>query len=202
MTGTLSIYGLYQYDDSIFDGLTLPEGMNKEALVNTLLIECAGMEVLYPNPEFMKNAISIWSSKNQAKWEKLYKTTLYEYDPLNNKKEDYKEVETRDLAGTTSSNTSSTSNSNQNSTTSGKAFNDTTFIDTDLTEVNDESSSSYLASGTSTDAGTITRTRTYSGNNGSKTFQELIEAQRQIDEFDIYDIIILDFKKKFTLMIY
>ena len=81
---TLSILGLYQYNNQIFDGLILPEGVDRETLVNNLLAETAEFEVLYPDAEFMANMIAVWAEKELPVWEKLEKTLHYDYDPISN----------------------------------------------------------------------------------------------------------------------
>ena len=80
----LSLLGLYQYNNQLFDGLKVPEGVNRETLVNNLLAETAEFEVLYPDAEFMANMIAVWSEKELPVWEKLEKTLHYDYDPISN----------------------------------------------------------------------------------------------------------------------
>lgn len=81
---TLTILGLYQYDNRIFDGLVVPQGVDKETLINNILSESAEFEVLYPEPRFLSNAIAAWSAKELPVWEKLVETLHYEYDPISN----------------------------------------------------------------------------------------------------------------------
>ena len=81
---TLSILGLYQYNNKLFDGLRLPEGVDRETLVNNLLAETAELEVIYPDAEFMANIIATWSEKELAVWEKLESTLHYDYNPISN----------------------------------------------------------------------------------------------------------------------
>ena len=81
---TLSLLGLYQYNEQLFDGFRLPEGVNKETLINNLLAETAESEVLYPDAEFMANMITVWSTKELPVWEELEKTRHYDYDPISN----------------------------------------------------------------------------------------------------------------------
>ena len=81
---TMSILGLYQYNNQLFDGLRLPEGVDRETLVNNLLAETAEFEVLYPDVEFMANMIAVWSGKELPVWEKLESTLHYDYDPISN----------------------------------------------------------------------------------------------------------------------
>lgn len=81
---TLSLLGLYQYNDQLFDGLRLPKGVNKDTFVGNLLAETAEFEILYPDPEFMANMIAVWSEKELQVWEKLEETLHYDYDPISN----------------------------------------------------------------------------------------------------------------------
>lgn len=81
---TLSLLGIYQYDNRIFDGLVVPQGVDKETLINNILSETAEFEVLYTEPGFLSNMISAWSAKELPIWEKLAETLHYEYDPISN----------------------------------------------------------------------------------------------------------------------
>lgn len=81
---TLSLLGLYQYNNRLFDGMRLPKSVDRETLVNNLLAETAEFEVLCPDAEFMANMISAWSTKELPVWEKLEKTLHYDYDPISN----------------------------------------------------------------------------------------------------------------------
>ena len=81
---TLSLLGLYRCNKNLFDGLKLPEGVDRETLINNLLAETAEFEVLYPDAEFMANMITVWSTKELPVWEELEKTRHYDYDPISN----------------------------------------------------------------------------------------------------------------------
>lgn len=80
----LSIAGMYAYDNSIFDAMTVPNGVDKNALIFNLLSETAELEMLYPNVDFMKEMIRMWSAKELPVWERMYKTTILEYNPIEN----------------------------------------------------------------------------------------------------------------------
>lgn len=84
MSATLSLLGLYQYNNKLFDGLRLPEEVDRETFINNLLAETAELEILYTNPEFLANMIAAWSAKELPVWEELEKTRHYDYNPINN----------------------------------------------------------------------------------------------------------------------
>ena len=84
----ISILGLYQYDQSLFDNLNLPEDFTADertTLINNLLMECAELECVYPNFDFCKAAIGWWSKARLSVWEKLYASTMFDYNPIWNK---------------------------------------------------------------------------------------------------------------------
>lgn len=81
---TLSLLGLYNFDNTILDSLVIPSAIDKQTLIDNLLMETAEFEVLYPNFDFFKFAIGAWSRKELPIWEKLYETTQYEYNAIHN----------------------------------------------------------------------------------------------------------------------
>ena len=98
MRATLSLLGLYNWDNSILDGLTLPDNFTTDdltALKNNLLIETAEFEILYSEPAFLKLAITEWCSKRKSTWKWLKETQQYEYNPIWNA--DYNRWNTRIL---------------------------------------------------------------------------------------------------------
>ena len=80
----LSPLGLYQWDQTIFDLMQIPSELDKPTLVDNLLAETAELEVLYPNPVIFKNLVAVWSAKQLDIWNRLYATTQYEYNPIEN----------------------------------------------------------------------------------------------------------------------
>ena len=92
----LSPLGLYNWDQTVFDLMQIPEALDKDTLVDNLLAETAELEVLYPNPVVFKNLVGVWSAKQIDIWNRLYATTQYEYHPIEN----YNRYETGSDSGT------------------------------------------------------------------------------------------------------
>ena len=87
----LSIMGMYEYDNSLFDGLDVPtytdknnvvHVVDKTKVIQSILLNCAELEVIYPNFDTMKLAIGVWSATEQDTWKKMYATQMMEYNPL------------------------------------------------------------------------------------------------------------------------
>lgn len=83
-SATLSPLGLYNWDNTIFDQMVIPEALDRDILIENLLLQTAELEVLYTNPATFKHAIGFWSKKELDVWNRLYQTTQYEYDPIEN----------------------------------------------------------------------------------------------------------------------
>ena len=87
----LSIMGMYEYDNSLFDGLDVPtytdknnvvHVVDKSKVIQSMLLNCAELEILYQNLDTMKLAIGVWSAAEQDTWKKMYATVMMEYNPL------------------------------------------------------------------------------------------------------------------------
>lgn len=87
----LSIQGIYEYDPSVFDGLEAPtytdesgtlHTLDRNDVINNILLQCAELEVVYPSPTMMKFAIGVWSASNIDAWNKLYATQKVKYNPI------------------------------------------------------------------------------------------------------------------------
>lgn len=101
----LSIQGIYEYDNTVFDGFDAPSytdennvvhTLNRDDVINNILLQCAELEVIYPSPSMMKFAIGVWSASNQRSWDKLYKSMFLEYNPLWNVDANETETETNE----------------------------------------------------------------------------------------------------------
>lgn len=78
----LSIIALYEYNKDLFKDLKVPAGMDKQTVIDTILIECGGLELLYPSYTFMQMAIKNWSAVESRIWDKLWNSETLDYNPL------------------------------------------------------------------------------------------------------------------------
>lgn len=170
----LSVMGLYEYDNNLFQGLQLPEGLDREAAINEILLQCAELEVVYPSIDIMKLAITTWSVANQYTWQKLYDTMVVEYNPIWNV--DATVSIDRDATGT------------GNATDAVKGFNSNTWAESDKTDTSSAATED------------VTERRT--GNIGVTTTQSMIEQERKIAEFNMISYIAQSFKQRFCLLVY
>ena len=80
----VSSMAIYNYDNNIFDTLVLPEGMERNTLINLILLETAELSVLYSDPATFKWFLGAWSRTRLSVWQHLWDLANEEYDPLDN----------------------------------------------------------------------------------------------------------------------
>ena len=109
-SSTLSILGLYQWgmsdNNDIFENLILPDGINKELVTNTILEQCAEFEILYPDFDYMKFSIGLWSQRWYRTFDKWNKDLQIEYNPIHNydRTEEWTETDKGNATSTDSAN--------------------------------------------------------------------------------------------------
>lgn len=182
----ISVLGLYEADSNLFINMHVPSEISLDTLINNILIQCAELEILFPNPDFMRDyAIPAWSARRVLIWSKLYETTMLEYNPLYNKDAYYEETE--HVAGE-----QNTSGTTTNATRGFNVPSDGKLLDTDRVTTGGD-----LEHNTDT-----TRTRREYGNIGVTSSMQLVKEQREVVDFSVIEYITNDFKKEFCLQIY
>ena len=179
----MSILGLYSLDQTLFNGMTLPEDVDRDLLVDNLLVELAEMEVLYPDLEVMRTMIDRWSASQISVWKRLYNLFEMEYNPIWNVDGTVTDLETRNLRNSSTSTRSGTgsdtltrseegeSTSNSSETSQGVSedqragYNSGTYGNDSKTTTQDTSSGS--GRGTASLDVTETRNRTDNGSDSS-----------------------------------
>lgn len=203
MPATMSLLGLYNWDSTILDGLSVPDGVDKSVLINNLLRECAELEILYPQPETLKFFVTEWSKERLPIWKRLDETLKYEYDPISNydRHEEWTDKDEEQRNEQREEQSSGSISGESRTLTAG--FNSS---ESDVPDGQNESSTESSAESTGGTKSSASRTATRSsrayGNIGVTTTQQMIEQERNISLFDLDHVIIDDFKKTFCLLIY
>lgn len=209
----LTVEGLYNYDNTLFDGFNVPEGLVKQIAIDAILMRTRELEILYPDFNYMKNRITIWSNKYQINWKKLYDTTVLEYNPIEN----YDRME--DWTDTDDETTSSARDNTIISTSTNEIMNSVNITDQNTAfNAGLADHAKQITDGDTTENGSITnsekenvndgRTRKNTktgrahGNIGVTTSQQMIQSERDLVVFNLYDVIAESFIENFCLMIY
>lgn len=193
----ISILGLYTFDNSIFDNFVIPNNVDRDVLIQNILMECAELEILYPDSDFMKNAIGQWSLKEIDKWTKM-NDLLEIKNPLNDV--DIVEKTIHDITKHESGNESNVIDSKTSSLNQVNGWNDG-LSDRNKIDGEENSTNTRTPNLTNTDIGE--RTKTIKGLSGKYLKQDVLMKEMEIRQlYSIDDIIIDDFKNRFCLLIY
>lgn len=83
----LSIVGLYNFNNHVFDNMRFPAGFSEadqKTTIGNIMFECAELELLFPDYDYCKEMIGLWSKLNLPVWDRIYKASLKEYNPIEN----------------------------------------------------------------------------------------------------------------------
>ena len=226
--------GLYRTNPDLFAGIEFTEsmeGLDLETLVWNILAECAELEILYPDPDFMQAMIARWSAARMHAWERMYSALYQEYNPLWNKDAHILETVTTGPEKETR-----TYGQKQESTAWGarsashilgarhgegtnlvSAFNSSTYEPSEKSTSDQNSATDTSSELAHTDTTTenqhidtsetlehyVENERTEQGNIGVTTSQQMAEAEMKLRAaYDMYNIIVTEFKQRFCLLVY
>lgn len=195
MRATISILGLYNLNEAVFDDLTVPTGVDSELLIENLVAELAELELIYSDFNFMKFMIGVWSRKELPTWERVYKASVKEYDPIENydRKEDWSDTLNQNSAG----NSQASGNSTLQHDVAG--FNSTALVNSSK-DTNNGSNTGWTSD---TSNSTGYHSGRVHGNIGVTTSQQMLQAELDIaPKLNVYDFIINSFKNRFCLQVY
>ena len=186
----ITILGFYNFDPDIFEDLAVPEGIEKQDVIDAILLECSELELLYSSFTVMKIAIKSWCSRELTSWEKLQATVTAEYNPLWNVDASITE------SGTSEKERSGTGTNEGTDIHSVTGYNSSSWSNNDKLDSDTEQNWSEDESGS--DTRSIIRT----GNIGVTSSQQLISQEREVAKFNVIDYIVESFKKRFCLLVY
>ena len=214
----ITLIGMNNYmesmNDDLFKYLSLPSGINKQTLVNNILLRGGEFESLYGDPYFLQNMIGVWSEKWQRTFTKWMQALSINYDPLYNydRHEIYKDIRSEnesnnrtESATTTDKSTSSGSGSTENQVS---AYDSATYSphnkSTSSSSGTNDSTATSNASGTNkrTLGETVSHDAHLYGNIGVTTSQQMLKDELDINEWNVYEHITDLFLNEFSIYVY
>lgn len=218
LTSQLMPYGgiisLMQYDPSLFDGMVLPKGVDKDLVIDTIMQRYGDSPLDHEDPAYLKYYIPVWSKRNLDSWTKLFATLSFNYNPLENAMLNETTEETRSVArnqdrtGTASMQNSGTTGVNKTAEHLVSAENasdyqpDNRDTGTEQTTMNQATGTDSTENTTEQTAETVKSTYNRHGSIGVVTPQNMIQQEREVDKFVIYDYIADSFRDAFCLLLY
>lgn len=160
MSATLSIRGLYQADNTLFSEMSVCSEMtndDKQTIIDNILMEFAELEVIYPDPVFMKHAIGAWSWKEVPTWDRIYAAAMADYNPIEN----YNRTETSSETanGTHSEQSSGSETHSGTDTETNSGTDNVTHSGTDSSNTSNTSSHTGTTADANTGSDTLTTNR-------------------------------------------
>ena len=204
----LSILTLYHHDPTVFDRMEIPAGPSynedvnytqlfapdKEVLIAGILESCAELEILFPDPDALRDMLYFWSRRRLPVWQKLLDSCMFKYNPIWNVDGD---VHT-ERSGSNSGSYGKSGTTDDTTTGQVAAFDSESWKNATKEILDGDWSEDGSDSGEHEDTEHVRRT----GNIGVTMTQDMIQKERDIALFSWYDYIITDFKKQFCIMIY
>ena len=169
------IRALLEWDNTIFDNMLLPDGVELADVVDHILYKYGDTPLFSPDPSVIKFYVGRWSKRRLSLWERYKEAIEIEYNPLEN----YDRKEEFDTTFTPAT--------------------------TDETQISADNASDYqpdakLIRGGNDNTKVIGRTH---GNIGVTTSQQMLISQLDlIPRLDLIDYITDDFHTEFCLQMY
>lgn len=217
-------------NDDLFKNLTLPDGIDRDTLIDNICTDCGDFEVLYSNPYFMQELIGMWSIKHQKTFQKWIDALNIKYEPLYNydRTESWTDTGERTVDENTSNTNTQTSTSSNETTSDGSTTDDATTTNKisayDSSTLQNDTQSTSNGSVTTESSGTSTNESSASeslrgtrneeestsnvktgrayGNIGVTTSQNMLQAEWDIAYLNIYSAITDLFAEEFCIQVY
>lgn len=198
----ITLLGFYRFleaeNEDLFKLLELPNGINKETLINDILLRSSEFEVLYSDPYLLQNAIGNWSNKWRRTFEKWVEAISIDFAPLENydRFEEWTDTEQNH----TDTNEADSTKGNSDILTKVSAYNANDMQPKDTSETNN----SVDVTSNLTSDGNVTRHHSarLHGNIGVTTSTQMLEDFLRVEYWNIYEHIGDVFMQEFVIPIY
>lgn len=224
----LTIAGLYEWNDTLFEKMVFPESADKQVFIGNLLLSYGDCEPLYPDWDFMHdNAIPAWSKKWKNSIDKVYNVLeLTNYEPIENYDRYEEWTDSPDVTRTSQSSgqdvnraeagqgTTTTNSGVDTNTNEVSAFNDASYSPNEKTSTQYGASTRVQSSGenkntfeygkgeTSRETGQNKHVGHIHGNIGVTTSQQMIQSELELRKQSFIDYCTGLFAQDLLLLVY
>lgn len=84
MQSKITLRAMYNYDNTLFDNLQFPAGIDSDLAISRIINKSEEFEVLYADIDYMKDRIGIWGEIWNRTFKKWVDALSISYDPLFN----------------------------------------------------------------------------------------------------------------------
>lgn len=203
MKGTITLNNMLLFNPALFDDCKLPpagsmagveEGvvihypaMDRDTLKNAIVLRCGNLTTINSTPDDLKAAIDAWFYVHYMEHLNLWKTYFYEYNPIEN----YNRYE--HLADHTDD-VLNRAHSKGTSENQVSPYNSVTYVE-------DNKNDTETTSDSDRDVDLHHESHIH-GNIGVTTTQQMIQGERDIVDWNIYDVIAGRFEDFFCIALY
>ena len=196
----ITFHGMLEYDPTLFDGVTLPNGIDKDVLVRKIDRHCGELICYYPIPSRFKSEIEDWFNVEKFdSFKRMIDALNEEYDPLHNydRNEEWKDNGKVKVEG----DVDTTMNSHGESENKVSAYDSSTYAPQGLEE-HEEHSGQHVDNDSTTTTNSGHSGHLY-GNIGVTTSQQMLREEYELRlNTNIYDSIARQFEKTFMVQVY
>lgn len=163
MNVMLSVVALWNYDNSLFSTMVLPETVDRDVLIDSIFMEAGELCVLYPDATLFKRFLGNWSERKLPQWNRYLTVINAQYDLTHN----YDRTETESIDRETEGERTKTNTGTQ--ATTGTIEQDGTITDvlSDDVEENHTGTDAFTHTGSQTQTPATTQTKNVAAYNAA-----------------------------------
>lgn len=148
--GRITLWGFSKYDPTLFNNIVLPEGMDRDVLIDTIMMESGDLYPYYQHPVYLKKNIENWFARMLPQFEKMLIALTSEYNPIHNFDRFEEYTDNRAIHDITTDNRTHSDNATDNRVMSDNATDNHVIANSST----DNDSSQTTASSTASSTGT------------------------------------------------
>lgn len=191
---SLTLNAFYEYDNTLFDNLTFPDGIDRDVVIDHILSRAGIFEPMYTDPDYLKYAIGMWGKRHYFTFERWIKALSLEYNPLHN----YDRYEFSNDSDINKANTETNTSNGSSVHTNVSAYDSSDYSPKDE-EISDLTGNEKVEHG---DTHNNEHSAHLYGNIGVTTSQQMLQSEIDIARFNIAEEIAKIFLEEFSVAVY
>lgn len=169
MQSKITLLGMYNFDNHLFDKLSFPTGIDRELAINRILNKSEEFELIYSDYDYLQDRIGIWGEIWRRTFAKWVEAINIEYDPLYN-------YDRHELYTDTNNKVYEDKHGSIKSDNSNKTFEDSHVTSREDSSKEDSESFSNTVTSSDTDSDTTKKVSAYDEASYSDKEQEISNA--------------------------
>lgn len=187
--------------EDLFEGLTLPEGISKDVVVDTILLNGGEYECLYGDPVFVHDSIYNWSAKWLHTLERWVNALSKDYEPLWNYDRHESDSRTPNIQNKRTADLLDTNGGTITEEHTRSAFDSSSYQPSDKDTTQPANTLHTTGTDIYNETGTEKWERWHRGNIGVMSSQDLLKQELDISVWSLYDSIARLFLTEYVIPI-